>query len=194
MVLEPLSELRRRESGILIFQKWLWPERYGTQPEILRYVNHIADRFDLRREIEFNTRVKEVVFDSKTNAWTVKTGEGEDRHRPILHHGDGQSFDTAVAELLWFGTLQRELVRHRSWRHEGIDFTGLSVGVIGTDSSGVQSIPIIAKQAKYFYVFQRTANLSLPAGNAPMNPNNETAHKAEYHERRRAAFDMPFAG
>ena len=78
------------------------------------------------------------------------------------------------------------------WPHEGVDFTGLRVGVIGTGSSGVQSIPIIAKQAKHLYVFQRTANFSLPARNAPLDPAKERAHKAEYPERRRAAFDTPF--
>jgi cyclohexanone monooxygenase len=78
------------------------------------------------------------------------------------------------------------------WPHEGVDFTGLRVGVIGTGSSGVQSIPIIAKQAKHLYVFQRTANFSLPARNVPMPPDKEQAHKAEYPARRRAAFDTPF--
>ena len=78
------------------------------------------------------------------------------------------------------------------WPHEGVDFTGLRVGVIGTGSSGVQSIPIIARQAKQLYVFQRTANFSLPARNAPLDPDKERAHKAEYSERRRAAFDTPF--
>ena len=78
------------------------------------------------------------------------------------------------------------------WPHEGVDFTGLRVGVIGTGSSGVQSIPIIAKQAKHLYVFQRTANFSLPARNVPMDPDKERAHKAEYPARRRAAYDTPF--
>jgi cyclohexanone monooxygenase len=78
------------------------------------------------------------------------------------------------------------------WPHEGVDFTGLRVGVIGTGSSGVQSIPIIAKQAKHLYIFQRTANFSLPARNVPMPPDKEQKHKAEYPERRRAAYDTPF--
>jgi cyclohexanone monooxygenase len=78
------------------------------------------------------------------------------------------------------------------WPHDGVDFTGLRVGVVGTGSSGVQSIPIIAKQAKHVYVFQRTANFSLPARNVPMPPDKESAHKAEYPERRRAAYDTPF--
>ena len=84
------------------------------------------------------------------------------------------------------------MVSHGLWPHEGVDFTGLRVGVVGTGSSGVQSIPIIAKQAKHLYVFQRTANFSLPARNAPLDPAKERAHKAEYPARRRAAFDTPF--
>ena len=94
-------------------QEWHWPERYGTQPEILRYINHVADRFDLRRDIEFNTRVKEAVFDSKTNTWTVKTDKGQRRDRALLYHGDGQSFDTSDAEPPWFGELQGKVVSHR---------------------------------------------------------------------------------
>src|SRR5260370_20175542 len=78
------------------------------------------------------------------------------------------------------------------WPHDGVNFTGLRVGVIGTGSSGVQSIPIIARQANHLYVFQRAAHFSFPARNPPMDPNKETAHKAQYPERRRAAFDTPF--
>src|SRR5215510_6777073 len=153
-------------------QEWHWPERYGTQPEILRYINHVADRFDLRRDIEFNTRVKEAAFDSKTDTWMVRTDKGHAATARFCFKGK------------WYHT--------GLWPHKGVDFTGLRVGVIGTGSSGVQSIPIIAKQARHLYVFQRTANFSLPARNAPMDPDKESAHKAQYPARRRAAFDTPF--
>jgi cyclohexanone monooxygenase len=173
-------------------REWHWPERYGTQPEILRYVNHVADRFDLRREIEFNIRVKEAVFDSKTNAWTVKTDKGKIASARFCIMATGNLSTPRRPKYPGLERFKGKWYHTGLWPHEGVDFTGLRVGVIGTGSSGVQSIPIIAKQAKHLYVFQRTANFSLPARNAPMDPDKATAHKAEYPERRRAAFDTPF--
>ena len=94
-------------------QEWKWPERYGTQPEILRYINHVADRFDLRRDVQLNTRIKSAAFDGKTNTWTVKTDNGKTVDRALLHHGDGQSLDAARAELHGPGELQGQVVPHR---------------------------------------------------------------------------------
>ena len=173
-------------------QEWQWPERYGTQPEILRYINHVADRFDLRRDIEFNTRVKEAGFDSKTNSWTVKTDKGDAATARFCIIATGNLSTPRTPNYLGLESFKGKWYHTGLWPHEGVDFTGLRVGVIGTGSSGVQSIPIIAKQAKHLYVFQRTANFSLPARNAPMDPDKESAHKAQYPQRRRAAFDTPF--
>ena len=173
-------------------QEWQWPERYGTQPEILRYINHVADRFDLRRDIEFNTRVKEAVFDSKTNTWTVTTDKGTAATARFCIMATGNLSTPRTPNYLGLESFKGKWYHTGLWPHEGVDFTGLRVGVIGTGSSGVQSIPIIAKQAKHLYVFQRTANFSLPARNAPMDPDKESAHKAQYPQRRRAAFDTPF--
>jgi cyclohexanone monooxygenase len=173
-------------------QEWRWPERYGTQPEILRYINHVADRFDLRRDIEFNTRVKEAVFDSKTDTWTVRTDKGHAAIARFCVMATGNLSTPRTPSLTGLERFQGKWYHTGLWPHEGVDFTGLRVGVIGTGSSGVQSIPIIAKQAKHLYVFQRTANFSLPARNAPMDLDKESAHKAHYAERRRAAFDTPF--
>jgi cyclohexanone monooxygenase len=173
-------------------QEWHWPERYGTQPEILRYIDHVADRFDLRRDIEFNTRVKEAVFDSKTNTWTVRTDKGDAATARFCIMATGNLSTPRTPKYLGLESFRGKWYHTGLWPHAGVDFTGLRVGVIGTGSSGVQSIPIIAKQAKHLYVFQRTANFSLPARNAPMDPDKESAHKAQYPERRRAAFDTPF--
>jgi cyclohexanone monooxygenase len=173
-------------------QEWHWPERYGTQPEILRYINHVADRFDLRREIEFNTRVKQAVFDSKTNIWTVTTDTGKIATARFCIMATGNLSTPRRPNYPGLERFKGKWYHTGLWPHEGVDFSGLRVGVIGTGSSGVQSIPIIAKQAKHLYVFQRTANFSLPARNASMDPDKEIAHKAEYPERRRAAFDTPF--
>src|SRR5258707_8907958 len=173
-------------------QEWRWPERYGTQPEILRYINHMADRFDLRRDIEFDARVKEAVFDSNTNTWTVKTDKGNAATARFCIMATGNLSTPRTPSLPGLESFKGKWYHTGLWPHEGVDFTGFRVGVIGTGSSGVQSIPIIAKQAKHLYVFQRTANFSLPARNAPMSPEKESAHKSEYPERRRAAYDTPF--
>jgi cyclohexanone monooxygenase len=173
-------------------QEWHWPERYGTQPEILRYINHVADRFDLRRDIEFNTRVKEATFDSRTSTWTVTTDTGRTATARFCIMATGNLSTPRTPNYPGLESFKGKWYHTGLWPHEGVDFTGLRVGIIGTGSSGVQSIPIIARQAKHLYVFQRTANFSLPARNAPMNPDKERVHKAEYPERRRAAFETPF--
>jgi cyclohexanone monooxygenase len=173
-------------------QRWHWPERYGTQPEILRYLNHVADRFDLRRDIEFNTRVKEATFDSKTNTWTVKTEKGNAATARFCIMATGNLSTPRRPDYPGLEGFKGQWYHTGLWPHDGVDFTGLRVGVIGTGSSGVQSIPIIAKQAEHLYVFQRTANFSLPARNAPMDPEKERLHKEQYAERRRAAFGTPF--
>src|SRR4030088_3050782 len=173
-------------------QEWHWPERYGTQPQILRYINHVADRFDLRGDVEFNTRVKEAVFDGKASTWTVKTDKGDTATARYCIMATGNLSTPRKPNIAGLESFKGKWYHTGLWPHEGVDFTGLRVGVIGTGSSGVQSIPIIAKQAKHLYVFQRTANFSLPARNVPLDPAKERAHKNEYPERRRAAFDTPF--
>jgi cyclohexanone monooxygenase len=173
-------------------QEWHWPERYGTQPEILRYIDHVADRFDLRRDIEFNTRVKEASFDGKTNTWTVTTDKGNTITARYCVMATGNLSTPRTPDYPGLERFKGKWYHTGLWPHKGADFTGLRVGVIGTGSSGVQSIPIIAKQAKHLYVFQRTANFSLPARNASMDPDKERIHKSQYPERRRAAFGTPF--
>jgi cyclohexanone monooxygenase len=173
-------------------QEWHWPERYGTQPEILRYINHVADRFDLRRDIEFNTRIEAAVFDSMANTWTVTTDKGDTATARFCIMATGNLSTPRRPNYPGLESFQGKWYHTGLWPHEGIDFTGSRVGVIGTGSSGVQSIPIIAEQAKHLYVFQRTANFSLPARNARLDPEKEHAHKSQYPERRRAAFDTPF--
>jgi cyclohexanone monooxygenase len=158
----------------------------------LRYINHVADRFDLRRDIEFSTRIKEAVFDSKTDLWTIRTDKGHVATARYCIMATGNLSTPRKPNITGLESFKGQWYHTGLWPHEGVDFTGLRVGVIGTGSSGVQSIPIIAKQAKHLYVFQRAANFSLPARNVPMPPDKERAHKAEYPARRRAAFDTPF--
>ncbi|HLG46932.1 MAG TPA: NAD(P)/FAD-dependent oxidoreductase [Reyranella sp.] len=174
-------------------QDWKWPERYGTQPEILKYINHVADRFDLRRDVQLNTRIKSAVFDSQANQWVVKTDGGEEIHARYCVMAAGNLSTPRVPDFKGLRDFKGKWYHSGLWPHEGVDFSGLRVGVIGTGSSGVQMIPIIAQQASHLTVFQRTANFSLPARNTPMPEEKERAHKAEYAQRRAAAMETPFA-
>jgi cyclohexanone monooxygenase len=173
-------------------QEWQWPERYGTQPEILRYINHVADRFDLRRDVVLNTRVTSAHIDPATNLWTVRTDKDDVVRAPFCVMATGNLSTPWVPDFRGLERFKGKWYHSGLWPHETVDFTGLRVGVIGTGSSGVQMIPRIAAQAKHLHVFQRTANFSLPARNAPMDPETDRNHKAEYTERRRAAYDTPF--
>ena len=154
-------------------QEWKWPERYGTQPEILKYINHVADRFDLRRDVQLNTRIKSALFDSKANEWTLRTDSGEDVRARYCVMAAGNLSTPRVPDFKGIESFKGKWYHSGLWPHDGVDFTGLRVGVIGTGSSGVQMIPIIAQQAKHLTVFQRTANFSLPARNGPMEPERE---------------------
>jgi cyclohexanone monooxygenase len=173
-------------------QEWHWPERYGNQSEILEYINHVADRFDLRKDVQLNTRVTAAEFDPGRNVWTLRTDKSDVVTAPFCIMATGNLSTPRVPDFKGIERFQGKWYHTGLWPHEGVDFTGLRVGIIGTGSSGVQSIPIIAKQAKHLHVFQRTANFSLPARNAPMDPEIEAKHKAAYPERRAAAYDTPF--
>jgi cyclohexanone monooxygenase len=174
-------------------QEWQWPERYGTQPEILKYINHVADRFDLRRDVQLNTRIVSAVFDSHANRWTLTTDGGEVVCARYCVMAAGNLSTPRVPDFKGLNDFEGRWYHSGLWPHEGVDFSGQRVGVIGTGSSGVQMIPLIAEQAKHLYVFQRTANFSLPARNGPMDAERERRHKAEYRQRRIAAADTPFA-
>jgi cyclohexanone monooxygenase len=121
-------------------QEWHWPERYGTQPEILRYINHVADRFDLRRDIAFNTRVKEAVFDSKTNLWTVTTDKGHVATARYCIMATGNLSTPRKPNIAGLESFKGSWYHTGLWPHEGVDFTGLRVGVIGT--ALVQTVPV----------------------------------------------------
>ena len=174
-------------------QDWKWPERYGTQPEILKYINHVADRFDLRRDVQLDTRIVSAVFDRDAGLWTLRTGDGEEIRAHYCVMAAGNLSTPRVPDFKGLKDFKGRWYHSGLWPHEGVDFSGLRVGVIGTGSSGVQMIPLIAQQARHLTVFQRTANFSLPARNAPLDPERERRHKAEYPARRAAAADTPFA-
>ncbi len=173
-------------------QEWKWPERYGTQPEILRYVNHVAERFDLMKDVQLETRIQSASFDRAGKEWVLKTETGETIVAPFCIMATGNLSTPQVPKFPGIEEFKGETYHTGLWPKNGVDFSGKRVAVIGTGSSGVQSIPHIAKQAKHLHVFQRTANFSLPARNAPLDPEKERKHKSEYPERRTAAYDTPF--
>ncbi|MEK7216732.1 MAG: NAD(P)/FAD-dependent oxidoreductase, partial [Chloroflexota bacterium] len=167
-------------------------DRYGTQPQILEYIEHVADRLDLRRDVTLDTRVLTANFDSAANLWTITTDQGDTVSAPYIVMATGNLSTPRVPDFPGLSSFQGESYHTGLWPHEGVDFTGKRVAIIGTGSSGVQSIPYIAEQAKHLHVFQRTANFVLPARNAPTDPERERSHKATYRERRKAAYDTPF--
>jgi cyclohexanone monooxygenase len=168
-------------------QEWRWSERYSAQPEILRYANHVADRFDLRRDIQFETRVTAAAFDEVASRWTVETDRGDRVSSRFCIMATGCLSDAQVPDIKGRESFAGKWYHTGRWPHEGVDFTGRRVGIIGTGSSAIQSIPLIAKQAAHLVVFQRTPNYSMPAQNAPLDPAYEERVKATYADFRRQA-------
>ncbi|SDB75042.1 flavin-containing monooxygenase, partial [Belnapia rosea] len=153
-----------------LLEEWEWSERYPTQPEILRYLNHVADRFDLRRDIALNTRVSAARFDEAANLWQVTTAEGRTLSAPFLITAVGCLSAANVPKIPGLGDFAGQWYHTGEWPQEGVDFAGKRVGQIGTGSTGIQAVPVIAETAGHLWVFQRTANYSVPAHNAPLSP------------------------
>src|SRR5689334_2081776 len=167
-------------------QEWTWSERYATQPEILRYLDHVADRFDLRRDIAFDTRVASADWDDDTQRWEVATDTGDRVSTRFLIMAVGCLSAAKDPELPGIDSFRGATFHTGRWPHEGVDFDGMRVGVIGTGSSGIQSIPVIARQAAHLTVFQRTPNFTMPAKNRPLSDADVAARKARAQEHRRA--------
>jgi cyclohexanone monooxygenase len=168
-------------------QEWNWSERYAAQPELLRYANHVADRFDLRRDIQFNTRVDAAFFDDAAGRWVIETSDGARTTATYCIMALGCLSSPNLPTFEGIETFEGERYHTGYWPHEEVDFTGKRVAVIGTGSSAVQSVPIIAGQAKHLYVFQRTPNYAIPAHNAPLADEYRKAVKADYPAMRARA-------
>jgi cyclohexanone monooxygenase len=166
-------------------QEWNWSERYAPQPEILRYANHVADRFKLRPDIQFDTRVDAAVFDETTKLWSVTTSDGNTVAAKFLVLATGCLSNARKPDIKGLDRFKGQVYHTGHWPHEPVDFTGLRVGVIGTGSSGIQSVPVIAEQASRLTVFQRTANFSIPARNAKLTDEERAWFRANYPEIRR---------
>ena len=168
--------------------EWVWSERYATQPELLRYLNHVAERFDLKRDIAFETRVISTIYDEAVGRWTVTTDRGEVVSAKYCIMATGCLSVTNSPNFPGMESFQGKTYHTGHWPKGGVDFTGQRVGVIGTGSSAIQSIPLIAEQATELTVFQRTPNFSVPAHNGPVDPIKAAdwkAHRAEYRQAAR---------
>ena len=166
-------------------QDWHWPEKFSAQPDILAYANYVADRFDLKKDIEFNVEVKGSWFDENSNRWKITTNTGEDINSQYFIMATGCISTTQIPNIKGLSDYVGNTFHTGDWPHEEVDFSGQSIAVIGTGSSGIQSIPVLAKQAKKLTVFQRTPNYSIPSQNEPMTKKYERSWKDVYSERRK---------
>ncbi len=178
-------------------QEWVWTERYAGQPEILRYANHVADRFDLRPDMRFETRVEAAHYDEATARWrvTVRPSDGaaELVDTRFLIMATGCLSSTNTPDIAGIERFAGEVYHTGKWPHEGVDFAGKRVGIIGTGSSAVQAIPVIAEQAEQLLVFQRTPQYTVPAHNRPLNQAEIDEIKADYPAFRARNRMMPAA-
>jgi cation diffusion facilitator CzcD-associated flavoprotein CzcO len=153
-----------------LMREWEWSERYPGQPEIMRYLNFVADKFDLKRDIQFDTRVVSAHYDEAANRWQVQTETGETYVTKFLITAVGCLSTANVPNIPGLKDFAGDWYHTGQWPHDGVDFIGKRVGMIGTGSTGIQAAPVIAASAAHLTVFQRTANYSVPARNAPLAP------------------------
>ncbi|MFY0611022.1 MAG: NAD(P)/FAD-dependent oxidoreductase [Hyphomicrobiaceae bacterium] len=168
-------------------QEWDWPEKFSAQPEILEYANHVADRFDLRRDIDFETSVESAHFDDTSKRWQIKTDRGETLTARYCIMATGCLSSARIPDFPGLKNYQGDTYHTGHWPHEQISFSGKRVAVIGTGSSAIQAIPVIAEQAAHLTVFQRTPNYSIPSRNGPMTDDYAQYWKQDYPAHRAAA-------
>jgi cyclohexanone monooxygenase len=165
-------------------QEWQWSERYAQQPEILAYAQHVADRFDLRPWIDFDTRVESASWLEDLSVWEVRTDTGQTLRAAFCIMATGCLSVPQRPSIEGLDTFQGKFYQASQWPHESVNFLGQRVGIIGTGSSGIQAIPVIASEADHLTVFQRTPNFSVPAQNGVLDPDWVTAFKSHYRAHR----------
>ena len=165
-------------------QEWHWPEKFSAQADIMRYTNHVADRYDLRPHITLSTRVSAAIFDEESKVWEVRTDAGEVVQAGLVFMATGCLSVARVPDYPGLERFAGQWHHTGAWPHQPVELTGKRVGVIGVGSSGTQLIPVAAQQAEHLYVFQRTPNFTVPAQNTPNDPTDERELKATYRERR----------
>ncbi|MCG8542848.1 MAG: NAD(P)/FAD-dependent oxidoreductase, partial [Alphaproteobacteria bacterium] len=165
-------------------QEWHWPEKFSAQPEILAYANHVADRYDLRRDIDFDTEVTAAHFDESAARWRITTDSGETVTTQFFIMATGCISTAQIPDIPGLSDYRGRTFHTGNWPHEKVDFTGERIAVIGTGSSGIQAIPVLAEEAAHVTVFQRTPNYSLPSQNHPMTDEYERSWKDDYAAKR----------
>ncbi len=175
-----------------IQQEWRWSHHYAEQPEILSYLNFVADKLELRPHITFGTRVLSQTYDAERQLWTIETDTGETVEARFCIMASGNLSIPRVPDFPGIGSFRGEWYHTGQWPTEGVDFSGRRVGLIGTGATGIQIVPRVAPQAKHIHVFQRTANFSVPARNRPLSDEIEQWYKSNYPERRQAALKTNF--
>jgi len=168
-------------------QQWKWSEDYSPQADLERYASHVADRFDLRRHIQFATKVIACRYDNVTARWVIQTDRGDWVSAKYLITAVGCLSAANVPNFAGLDSFEGQWYHTAHWPKEGVDLTGKRVGIVGTGSTGIQAIPELAAQAAQLFVFQRTPNFSLPSNNKPMDPAFESEWKRSYPEHREAA-------
>lgn len=174
-----------------LIQEWDWTERYPAQPEILRYINHVADRFALRDLYTFETKVVSMVWDAEQALWHVGTDRGDRLDARWVVMATGQLAVPQPPDIPGLDTFAGEVLHTGAWPHDGVDLSGRRVAVIGTGSSGVQVIPQIAKQAEQLTVLQRTAHYIMPAENHDLDHDYQADLKSRFEEYREVARHHP---
>ncbi len=163
-------------------QEWEWTETYPEQPEMMSYLDHVTDKFDLRRDIQFGTRVTSAAFDEDTNRWEIQTDAGDVVSARFFIAAVGALSAANVPEFEGLDTFEGEWYHTGEWPHEGVDFTGKRVGIIGTGATGIQVIPKVAEEADHLTVFQRTPNFAVPARNRSLDSEEWRRIKENYDE------------
>jgi cyclohexanone monooxygenase len=179
-----------------ILSEWTWSERYAAQPEILRYLEFVTDKMDLRRFIQFNARVTAAAYDADRNRWDVQTHDGTRASAKFLITAVGCLSATNTPKFPGIDTFAGESYHTGAWPHDGVDLAGKRVAVIGTGATAVQAVPEVAKEATHVWVFQRTPNYDIPGRNAPLNPEYAAQVKAGYadlwQKARESGFGLPY--
>jgi len=163
-----------------LLQEWDWQEHYSGQPENERYLNYVADKFDLRRDIRFNARVASAVYDEGAHCWQIHTEDGHRARAPFVIAAVGVLSAHYVPDFAGLESFTGTWCHTGRWPKEGLDLAGKRVGVIGTGATAVQLIPEIAKEVAHLTVFQRTANYCVPLRNGPIDPAWQREIKANY--------------
>ncbi len=174
-------------------QEWEWTERYASQPELRAYIEHVADRFDVKRDIQFETRVTAAAFDEAKHEWKIETDRGQTVRARFLVLGVGCLSTTIMPKFEGMKDFKGPIIHTGLWPEEPVDFRGKRVGIIGTGSSAIQIVPLVAEQAEHLYVFQRTPNYVVPSQNAALDPADVAKLKSDYKGFRARAKTRPSA-